>query len=106
MSENKVILVKGDSSKWYEQAFFVLRTTTPKNAIPTDFAFEAEKIINAYMDNSISNQNTQQINNNKTEIVEKTKNKSKNKDKFNFYLNVIMLVSCISLLITMTIYFY
>ncbi len=49
MNDNRVILIKGNNSKWYEQAIFIVRKDAPKSQIPVDFVLEAEKIINNYM---------------------------------------------------------
>jgi len=43
----RVILIKGDATKWYEQAIFILNPTTQEK-MPLDFVQEAEKIINDY----------------------------------------------------------
>jgi len=45
----RVILIKGDSTKWYHQAIFIINPDTPKDKIPMDFVAEAERIINSYM---------------------------------------------------------
>ena len=45
----RVILIKGDSTKWYNQAIFIVNQDTPKNEMPVNFVAEAEKIINNYM---------------------------------------------------------
>ena len=44
-SKRKVVLVRGDKSKFYEQAIFILRAEAVESQI--DFVKEAEKIINA-----------------------------------------------------------
>ena len=44
----RVILVKGDPSKWWEQAIFIVNTSAEAEEMPTDFVLEAEKIINDY----------------------------------------------------------
>jgi len=44
-SKRKVVLIKGDKSKSYEQAIFILRAGAIENGI--DFVKEAEKIMNA-----------------------------------------------------------
>ncbi|MCL2171685.1 MAG: hypothetical protein FWB71_05970, partial [Defluviitaleaceae bacterium] len=42
----RVILVKGDESKWYEQAIFILRPGRDGAAgAPLDFVKEAERIV-------------------------------------------------------------
>ena len=48
----RVILVKGDQSKWYDQAIFIINPATSRDKLPVDFVAEAERIINGYMDKS------------------------------------------------------
>jgi len=43
----RVVLVKGDASKWYDQAIFIVNKNAPAT-MPVDFVAEAEKIINEY----------------------------------------------------------
>ena len=45
---DKVVLVQGDSIKWYQQVIFILNTEAPKEEVPVDFVIEAEKIIRDY----------------------------------------------------------
>lgn len=52
-ANRKVVLLKGDSTKWYEQAIFIMRSGADASEI--DFIKEAEKIINSQgLHNSIS----------------------------------------------------
>ncbi|MDR3091599.1 MAG: hypothetical protein LBU36_05340 [Clostridiales bacterium] len=46
---DRIILIKGDCSNWYEQAIFILRKQQPGRA-PKDFVAEAENIIANYME--------------------------------------------------------
>ena len=46
---DRVILIKGDSSKWYEQAIFVVRKNISSGSLPMDYVLEAEKIISNYL---------------------------------------------------------
>ena len=48
----RVILIKGDENKWYDQAIFIINPTASKDKLPLDFVAEAERIINGYMDKS------------------------------------------------------
>lgn len=41
----RVILVKGDSTKWYNQAIFIVNQNMPATKMPVDFVAEAERII-------------------------------------------------------------
>ena len=47
--KERVILIKGDDSQWYEQAIFIVKPNTPKDKIPKDFVAEAEKIIHNHV---------------------------------------------------------
>lgn len=52
-SKRKVVLVRGDKNKLYEQVIFILRAGVSQNQF--DFVKEAEKIINAsYTDANVS----------------------------------------------------
>ena len=44
----RVILVKGDSSKWWEQAIFIVNPQAVAEEMPTDFVSEAERIVSEY----------------------------------------------------------
>jgi len=44
----RVILVKGDASKWWEQAIFIVNSSAEAEEMPTDFISEAEKIVSDY----------------------------------------------------------
>ena len=44
----RVVLVKGSPSKWYDQAIFIVNQNAPKESMPLDFVTEAEKIIQEY----------------------------------------------------------
>ena len=45
----RVILIKGDGTKWYNQAIFIVNQDNLKDNMPMDFVAEAERIINNYM---------------------------------------------------------
>jgi len=46
----RVILIKGDATKWYNQAIFIVNQGTPQEKMPVNFVAEAEKIINSYLE--------------------------------------------------------
>ncbi len=51
MSGNeRVILIKGNNSKWYEQAIFIVKESMLETNVPVDLVNEAEKIIANYID--------------------------------------------------------
>ena len=47
--KERVILIKGGASQWYEQAIFIVKQSTAPENIPVDFVAEAEKIINNHV---------------------------------------------------------
>jgi len=49
--KERVILIKGNDSQWYEQAIFIVNQKAPREDIPVDFVAEAEKIINSHVRN-------------------------------------------------------
>jgi hypothetical protein len=48
-SIDRMILIKGDADKWYNQAIFIVNKDLPPGKLPVDFVAEAEKIIADYM---------------------------------------------------------
>ena len=46
----RVILIKGDATKWYDQAIFIVNQNTPPERMPVNFVAEAEKIITNYLE--------------------------------------------------------
>ena len=86
LNNERVILIKGDNSKWYEQAIFIVKKTTEENKMPVNLVFEAEKIINNYMTKGItSNKETAE-----RKVIAKRRNKN-----LDITLNFLMLMSCI-----------
>jgi len=49
MASERVVLVNGDRSSWFEQAIFVIRKDLPQANVPLDFVAEAERIIDGYL---------------------------------------------------------
>lgn len=47
MDENRIVLIKGSNSEWYDQVIFVLKHANA--AAKKDLVQEAEKILNQYM---------------------------------------------------------
>jgi len=54
----RVILVKGDASKWWEQAIFIVSASAEAEKMPTDFVSEAEKIVTEYNLRRVNKQTT------------------------------------------------
>ncbi len=105
--QDRVILIEGDSSNWYEQAIFIVKASLPKNKMPVDLVAEAEKIINGHgiSRTSGTSASTSPIVASKPKASKTTvapiavqpATKKKN-PKFNFFLNLFMLMSCLALL--------
>lgn len=95
---DRVILIKGDASKWYDQAIFIVNKNIPPDKIPVDFVAEAEKIINQY----IMKKNRQAGHPKNTEgflppsMPAKAVKPVKDK-RFDFALNMIMLLGCLAI---------
>ena len=47
--KERVILIKGDSSKWYDQAIFIVKENALSKENSIDFVAEAEKIISNHI---------------------------------------------------------
>ena len=86
-TNERVILIKGDATKWYNQAIFIVKKEIPPDKIPVDFVSEAEKIINGY----IISQNRRR----QTASPPKLSVKKVKKSKFDFMLNAVMLIGCL-----------
>lgn len=106
MNNKKVILINGNGSKWYEQAIFIVNDTEHK--VPKNIVFEAEKIINEYLNKKYPS-NVSNVYNNSTyhssslKTLKKSKTKKSNKN-LNKYLNIsifctISIIFCLAYLI-------
>ena len=94
MPNERVILIKGDAGKWYDQAIFIVKQNTPAEKIPKDFVLEAENIIRSYLIKKKKN-----AGNNKAGLPQISKpaltaRPVRNK-KFDKILNIIMLLGCV-----------
>ncbi len=96
-SKKKVILIKGDSSRWFEQAIFILKDDEPRY-IPKNFVAEAEKIINNYMAKKYSpgiNLSSAYSKAAKTEPKRKIDAKQNKSKKYDRFLNISIILCCI-----------
>ena len=103
--KERVILIKGDESKWYEQAIFIVNQDIPKDQIPLDFVAEAEKIIHNHVrkkyDKNFGNKvgiayaspTPKQWAAAPATAPKRTK-KSAKKKRFDYALNTIMAIGC------------
>ena len=82
----RVILVKGDGTKWYEQAIFIVNQDTAAEGLPIDFVAEAEKIICDFNLKRISTKN---------ETVIVTPQIAPKKRRANFALGFLMTLACL-----------
>ena len=106
--KERVILIKGDSSNWYEQAIFIVNQNTPPENMPVDFVSEAEKIIHNYINKTRHNayQKSQKPKNpnvytaaaSTSPAKPAAKQKPKRKVKrFDFILNTVMALGCVAI---------
>jgi len=94
----RVILIKGDHKKWYNQAIFIINPDTPKAEMPTDLVAEAEKIIANYMTRKTSaSQEAEPIPLPELAAIMQRVNASKKAKRLDFALNFIMTVACIAI---------
>ena len=101
----RVILIKGDSTKWYDQAIFIVNQNMPAHQVPTDFVSEAERIIHNYMRNkkslpSSSPNITAPVATIPKPNATKTK-KTKERTKTDFALNILMMLACMFLVVVL-----
>lgn len=96
----KVILIKGDKSNWYDQAIFIVKQNIPQSMVPVDFVSEAEKIIERYMHRrgndahiDITVPQTKKHPQAKPAKVKAVKKRN----GFDIFLNAAMLIGCIAL---------
>jgi len=95
----RVILIKGDATKWYNQAIFIVNQNTPATKMPVDFVEEAEKIIYGYM--ARKNATPQPYHG----VLPKpsypksvgVRTKKKKTSTFDFVLNTVMVLACIAI---------
>lgn len=101
----RVILIKGGGTKWYEQAIFIVNKETPAIHMPVDFVAEAEKIINAHMGTKAAAPAVYTSHMPKPYIQPSlhapatptgTRKKPKT-SKFDFILNMVMVLACVAI---------
>ncbi len=101
MKNERVILIKGDKNKWYDQIIFILKNR-PSTKPPVDLVKEAEKIVGNYL-------NLQKLQQNKiTPLVGGTyqsginlspaykAKKTGKKTGIDFFINLALIVACVS----------
>lgn len=102
----RVILVKGDATKWYNQAIFIVNQNTPATKMPVDFVAEAERIIYNHVVRqrggkvSAANAAPSALSQKHAGLqvpVTRSVTKKKQTSKFDFALNVVMILACIAI---------
>jgi len=98
----RVILLKVDATKWYNQAIFIVNQDTPAAKMPVDFVAEAEKIINNYMSKEKKGHTTH-IPREKAALTPppvavSPKPPKKQPSKFDVTLNLMMILACIAII--------
>ena len=101
MTDKQVILISGDKTKWYEQAIFILRRGQTKASVPKDFLGEAEAIVCAYL------HETADIKANAAHHPTVPSSPAYvHRKRTNFTLNMLMLLSCVTLAVTLGLHFF
>ena len=97
--QNKVVLINGDNSKFFEQAIFIVKKNIPENKIPVDFVAEAERIISLHLarkrrghDSFIRFAPEFELDMVKEELARK-----KRGIKIHIFLNLVLLTACITM---------
>ena len=100
----RVILIKGDATKWYNQAIFIVNQDTPPEKMPVNFVAEAEKIINNYMEREkrgtlpSAKSHSPAIAPAKPATHQAKSAKAKKKgSKTDFVLNMLMVLACVAI---------
>ncbi|MCL2285947.1 MAG: hypothetical protein FWC32_06225 [Firmicutes bacterium] len=89
----RVVLVKGDTTKWYEQAIFIVNPNFSAAAMPVDFVTEAEKIINEYNLNGSSQKDAPK--NHTSPVIIKARPMGCDDHKPSIVLAVLMILACV-----------
>lgn len=112
----RVILVKGDATKWYNQAIFIVNQNAPATKMPVDFVAEAERIIfnhissqkkRALADSTVATQGAYTSHGpmdsyasapgRKTTAPARRSAARGRATTFDFVLNVVMILACIAI---------
>jgi hypothetical protein len=100
-TNERVIMIKGDAGKWYDQAIFILNKDMPPEDMPKDFVREAEDIIRGYVAQKNKQAKlakaysaTAPVQDAKPAPVARSAKKNK---RFDTFLNLVMLLGCITI---------
>lgn len=89
--KKKVILINGDTSKWYEQVIFIVKEEK-EDKVPKNLVLEAEKIINEYVSkkyNKIEENKIDKNVNSQKSICKNNKNNKRSKKNTKIYNNIL-----------------
>jgi len=96
---DRVILIRGDASKWYDQAIFIVNKDMPYERIPVDFVAEAEQIISSYIN---KNRNSCYLGGYGADIppallqkIRPIKKERSARSNFDLAVNIMMLIGCL-----------
>jgi hypothetical protein len=97
--QNRVVLITGETSNFFEQAIFIVKKNIPENKVPVDFVAEAEKIISAYIarkykPDTCCHYSTEL----ELDMMKDEMTRRKRGQKFNIALNLILTIVCSILL--------
>ena len=97
--QNKVILINGDNSKFFDQAIFIVKKNIPENKIPVDFVAEAEKIIGLHLSKKRRGLDTyiRFAPEFELDMVKEELARKKRSVRFHLLLNIVLLSLCIFL---------
>ena len=97
--QNKVVLINGDNSKFFDQAIFIVKKNMPEHKMPVDFVAEAERIISAHLAKKRRNRDTYvhfapefELDMVKEELARKRRSV-----KFHIMLHLVLLTACITM---------
>ena len=95
-ASERVIVIKGNATKWYSQAVFILNPSALPEEIPIDFVAEAEKIIHDYMAKKHGNA-YDSIHAYMAESDMRPAVKARKRFRLGFLLYVLMVLACIGM---------
>ena len=97
--QNKVVLVNGDNSKFFDQAIFIVKKNIPDNKIPVDFVAEAEKIIGLHLAKKRRSRETyiRFAPEFELDMLKEELSRKKRGIKIHMFLNLVLLTACITM---------
>lgn len=110
--ENKrVILITGDASRWYEQAIFIVKKNISQRSLPSDLVKEAEGIIESYMQ-GVTYESSKNFKSSNVRVgapigrpLTPQISQKKKPSGFDFMLNFVMLICCVTIFAVLALQF-